>query len=66
MFKQSGFRIVITTTGCQISLLDFLRDYGKHFNINNMLAKDVVASRLEVGFHRVQLTIRNSIDFAHL
>jgi tyrosine--tRNA ligase len=28
-----------------LSLLDFLRDYGKHFNLNTMLAKDVVASR---------------------
>ena len=26
-----------------LSLLDFLRDYGKHFNLNTMLAKDVVA-----------------------
>ena len=33
----------------ELSLLDFLRDYGKHFNLNTMLAKDVVASRLEVG-----------------
>ena len=33
----------------KISLLDFLRDYGKLFNINTMLNKEVVASRLEVG-----------------
>ncbi|WP_270216114.1 tyrosine--tRNA ligase [Enterococcus lactis] len=33
----------------KISLLEFLRDYGKNFNINTMLAKDIVASRLEVG-----------------
>ena len=33
----------------QISLLDFLRDYGKLFSVNAMLAKDVVASRLETG-----------------
>ena len=32
----------------KISLLDFLRDYGKLFNINTMLNKEVVASRLEV------------------
>ena len=30
----------------ELSLLDFLRDYGKNFNVNTMLAKDIVASRL--------------------
>jgi tyrosine--tRNA ligase len=34
-----------------LSLLDFLRDYGKHFNLNTMLAKDVVASRQKWEFH---------------
>ena len=33
----------------KISLLDFLRDYGKLFNINTMLNKEVVASRLDAG-----------------
>ncbi len=32
-----------------VSLLDFLRDTGKHFSINFMLAKDSVKSRLESG-----------------
>ncbi len=32
-----------------LSLLDFLRDTGKHFSINYMLAKDSVKSRLESG-----------------
>ncbi len=32
-----------------VSLLDFLRDTGKHFPINYMLAKDSVKSRLEAG-----------------
>ncbi len=52
----------------KISLLEFLRDYGKNFNINNMLAKDVVASRLEVGISFTEFTyqILQSIDFLHL
>lgn len=52
----------------QLSLLDFLRDYGKHFNINTMLAKDVVASRLETGisFTEFSYQILQSIDFHHL
>ena len=42
-----------------LSLLDFLRDYGKHFNLNTMLAKDVVASRLEVGNFIYRILIPN-------
>ena len=67
--QASGFRIVNNYDWLsQISLLDFLRDYGKHFNINNMLAKDVVASRLEVGisFTEFSYQILQSIDFAYL
>lgn len=67
--EASGFRIVNNYDWLsQISLLDFLRDYGKHFNINNMLAKDVVASRLEVGisFTEFSYQILQSIDFRHL
>lgn len=52
----------------KLSLLDFLRDFGKHFNINNMLAKDVVASRLETGisFTEFSYQILQSMDFLHL
>ena len=49
----------------KISLLDFLRDYGKLFSINAMLAKDVVASRLETGisFTEFSYQILQSIDY---
>ncbi|MEG3033604.1 MAG: tyrosine--tRNA ligase, partial [Enterococcus sp.] len=52
----------------KISLLEFLRDYGKNFNINTMLAKDIVSSRLEVGISFTEFTyqILQSIDFLHL
>jgi len=32
-----------------VSALEFLRDIGKHFSVNQMLAKDSVSSRLEAG-----------------
>ena len=32
-----------------VSALDFLRDIGKHFSVNQMLSKDSVSSRLESG-----------------
>ncbi|MGX7092083.1 tyrosine--tRNA ligase [Hutsoniella sourekii] len=52
----------------KLSLLDFLRDYGKHFNINTMLAKDIVSSRLEHGisFTEFSYQILQSIDFHYL
>lgn len=52
----------------QINVIEFLRDYGKNFSINTMLAKDVVASRLEGGisFTEFSYQILQSIDFLHL
>ena len=51
-----------------ISLLYFLRTAGKRFNVNTMLAKDIVASRLEVGisFTEFAYQILQSMDFLHL
>ncbi|MBS4751052.1 tyrosine--tRNA ligase [Granulicatella sp. zg-ZJ] len=51
-----------------LSLLDFLRDFGKHFNVNTMLSKDIVASRLETGisFTEFSYQILQSMDFLHL
>jgi len=52
----------------KINVIDFLRDYGKNFSINAMLAKDVVASRLESGisFTEFSYQILQSLDFLHL
>ncbi|MEI0735895.1 tyrosine--tRNA ligase [Paenibacillus sp. JTLBN-2024] len=52
----------------QINVIEFLRDYGKNFSINAMLAKDVVASRLESGisFTEFSYQILQSLDFLHL
>lgn len=51
-----------------ISVLTFLRDYGKHFNINYMINKDVVASRLDTGisFTEFTYTILQATDWLHL
>ncbi len=51
-----------------LTLLDFLRDYGKNFNINTMLAKDIVSSRLETGISFTEFTyqILQSMDYLHL
>ncbi|GAB6991819.1 tyrosine--tRNA ligase [Paenibacillus pini] len=51
-----------------INVIDFLREYGKNFNINTMLAKDIVASRLDSGisFTEFSYQILQSMDFHHL
>ncbi|EIA19253.1 tyrosyl-tRNA synthetase [Listeria fleischmannii subsp. coloradonensis] len=51
-----------------LSVLDFLRDFGKNFNVNTMLAKDIVASRLEVGisFTEFAYQILQAMDYNHL
>ena len=51
-----------------INVIDFLRDYGKYFNINYMLAKDKVKSRLEIGITYAEFSymILQALDFMHL
>ena len=52
----------------QFSMIDFLRDFGKLFNINTMLNKEVVASRLASGISFTEFTyqILQAVDFLHL
>ena len=52
----------------QISLIEFLRDYGKHVGVNYMLGKDSIQTRLEHGisFTEFTYTILQAIDFGHL
>lgn len=51
-----------------ITTIDFLRDYGKYFNVNYMLNKDIVRRRLETGITYCELSymILQSLDFLHL
>ena len=51
-----------------IDMISFLRDYGKFFNINYMLAKETVAKRLDIGISYTEFSymILQAIDFLHL
>ncbi len=56
---------------CEIKLLDFLRDIGKHFSINMMLNRDSVRMRLEDRDHGISYTefsyiLLQSYDFLYL
>ena len=51
-----------------MSAIGFLRDYGKLLNVNYMLGKENVASRLETGISFTEFTymLIQGIDFNHL
>ncbi|MEP6778773.1 MAG: tyrosine--tRNA ligase [Gemmatimonadaceae bacterium] len=52
----------------KLSLLDFLRDTGKHFTVNYMLAKDSVKARMEDGISFTELSymLLQAHDFLEL
>jgi tyrosyl-tRNA synthetase len=52
----------------QMSTIDFLRDIGKHFPVNRMLARDVVRTRLEAGISYTEFSyvLLQSMDFLQL
>ncbi len=51
-----------------LSTIDFLREVGKHFPVNRMLARDVVKSRLEAGISYTEFSyvLLQSMDFLNL
>ena len=54
-----------------LNVLDFLRDVGKHFSVNNMIGKESVKQRLEregagISFTEFSYMILQSLDFAEL
>ena len=48
-----------------INFIDFLRDFGKFFNVNYMLNKDIVARRLDQGITYTEFSymIMQALDF---
>jgi tyrosyl-tRNA synthetase len=52
-----------------LSAIEFLRDIGKHFSVNQMLAKDAVASRLDAGgisYTEFSYQVLQSYDYLEL
>lgn len=67
--KIFGFEVVNNFDWTkEINVIDFLRDYGKYFNVNYMLAKDKVKSRLESGITYAEFSymILQALDFMYL
>ncbi len=56
---------------CSLNLLEFLRDIGKHFSVNEMIKRDSVRTRLEERDHGISYTefsymLLQAYDFLHL
>lgn len=53
-----------------LSALDFLRDIGQHFRVNQMIRKDAVAARLQseagISYTEFSYQILQALDFLHL
>ena len=67
--KIFGFEVVNNWDWTKdINVVDFLRDYGKYFNVNYMLAKDKVKSRMETGITYAEFSymILQALDFMYL
>ena len=52
----------------KIDMISFLRDFGKYFTINYMLAKETVQARMEVGISYTEFSymLLQAIDFWYL
>lgn len=54
----------------KLNLIDFMRDIGKYFTVNSMLAKESVKARLEreegISFTEFSYMLLQSYDFLHL
>ncbi|GAA1968893.1 tyrosine--tRNA ligase [Nocardioides panacihumi] len=52
----------------EMSVIDFLRDIGKHFPVNRMLARETVRRRLETGISYTEFSyvLLQSMDFLNL
>ncbi|MFP5310626.1 MAG: tyrosine--tRNA ligase [Actinomycetes bacterium] len=80
--SQLGLVLDLTETGggllvdnhdwtAPLTFLDFLRDVGKHFSVNQMIARESVKRRLEsreqgISFTEFSYQLLQAYDFAHL
>jgi len=70
--KQNPARLVDNASWVQnISCLDFLRDVGKYFSVNQMIAKESIRSRLEdreagISYTEFSYPLIQAFDFYHL
>ena len=72
-FEGDNLALVVNNLDwmANVNVLDFLRDIGKHFSVNNMIGKESVRQRLDregagISFTEFSYMILQSFDFAEL
>ncbi|MFZ4718976.1 MAG: tyrosine--tRNA ligase [Ilumatobacteraceae bacterium] len=72
-FEPGAFQATLVNNAdwtTPISMLEFLRDVGKHFTVNQMIAKDSVRSRIEsehgISYTEFSYMLLQANDFRHL
>jgi len=54
----------------EVSMMSYLRDVGKHFTVNSMIKKDIVANRLtddnSISYTEFSYSLLQAYDYAHL
>lgn len=64
----SKYKVLRNKDWLNINMVELLRDYGKLFNINTMMSRDMVKSRIETGISFTEFTyqILQAMDFNYL
>ena len=72
-FEPGPFQATLVNNAdwtASVSMLEFLRDVGKHFTVNQMIAKDSVRSRIEsehgISYTEFSYMLLQANDFRHL
>lgn len=72
-FEPGPYRATLVNNAdwtAPVTMLEFLRDVGKHFTVNQMMAKDSVRSRIEsehgISYTEFSYQLLQADDFRHL
>jgi len=72
IFGNDGFKLVNNLDWTKnLSVLDFLRDIGKHFSMTNLVQRDYIAKRIGesgsgISFSEFSYTLLQGMDYLHL
>jgi tyrosyl-tRNA synthetase len=72
LLKKNSIKVVNNADWLKkVSLLDFLRDIGKHFSVNQLIKRDIIKRRLEteedsISYTEFSYSLLQGFDFLHL
>ena len=72
LLKKDSIKVVNNADWLKkVSMLDFLRDIGKHFSVNQLIKRDIIKRRLEtdedsISYTEFSYSLLQGYDFLHL